>query len=52
MVQAMETYHSRRIAYSLHDYKKRVAKLLEVRPETYRKQERESYWMGAEILLY
>lgn len=41
MVQALETYHSRRIAYSLHDYKKRVEKLLEVRPETFRKQDRE-----------
>lgn len=41
MVQALETYHSRRIAYSLHDYKKRVEKLLEVRPETFRKEDRE-----------
>ncbi|KQL54174.1 hypothetical protein AN964_12150 [Heyndrickxia shackletonii] len=41
MVQALETYHSRRIAYSLHDYKKRVEKLLEVRPEAFREQDRE-----------
>ncbi|CAM3746871.1 HEPN domain-containing protein [Mesobacillus zeae] len=41
MVQALETYHSRRIAYSLQDYKKRVEKLLEVRPETFRNQDRE-----------
>ncbi|WP_338082936.1 HEPN domain-containing protein [Fictibacillus nanhaiensis] len=41
MVQALETYHSRRIAYSLHDYKKRVEKLLELRPETFRKHDRE-----------
>lgn len=41
MVQALETYHSRRIAYSLHDYKKRVEKLLEVRPEPFHKHDRE-----------
>lgn len=39
MVQALETYHSRRIAYSLRDYKKRVEQLLEVRPEASRKQD-------------
>lgn len=41
MVQALETYHSRRIAYSLHDYKKRVEKLLEVRPVSFHKQDKE-----------
>ncbi|MFC0015544.1 MULTISPECIES: HEPN domain-containing protein [Allobacillus] len=40
MVQALETYHSRRVAYSLHDYKERLEKLLEVRPEALRKQDR------------
>ncbi|MFB4474261.1 HEPN domain-containing protein [Virgibacillus sp. SK37] len=40
MVQALETYHSRRIAYSLHEFKERVEKLLELRPEAFRKQDR------------
>jgi len=41
MVQALETYHSRRIANSLGDYKQRVEKLLEVRPEAFREKDRE-----------
>ncbi|AKG05349.1 hypothetical protein AAV35_011545 [Salimicrobium jeotgali] len=41
MVQALETYHSRRIAYSLHDYKKRVEELVQLRPTPLRKQDRE-----------
>ncbi|MRE73128.1 HEPN domain-containing protein [Mammaliicoccus sciuri] len=40
MVQALETYHSRRIAFSLKDYKKRVEKLLKLRPEAYREKDR------------
>lgn len=39
MIQALETYHSRRIAYSLDDFKKRVEQLLEVRPEPFREQD-------------
>lgn len=40
MIQALETYHSRRIAYSLDDFKKRVEQLLEVRPEPFREQDK------------
>lgn len=40
MVQALETYHSRRIAFSLEDYKKRVERLLELRPEAFREKDR------------
>ncbi|AUW63590.1 HEPN domain-containing protein [Staphylococcus hominis] len=40
MVQALETYHSRRIAFSLKDYKKRVEKLLELRPESFREKDK------------
>lgn len=40
MVQALETYHSRRIAFSLKDYKKRVEKLLKLRPESFREKDR------------
>ena len=36
MVQALETYHSRRIAYSLSDFKKRVNDLLEIRPKAFK----------------
>ncbi|WP_096439752.1 HEPN domain-containing protein [Alteribacter populi] len=39
MVQALETYHSRRITYSLRDYKKRVKQLLEIRPEAFREKD-------------
>ncbi|WP_430787179.1 HEPN domain-containing protein [Virgibacillus flavescens] len=41
MVQALETYHSRRIAYSLDDYKNRVEKLLEIRPKAFWKKDKE-----------
>jgi ApeA N-terminal domain 1 len=40
MIQALETYHSRRIAYSLDDFKKRVEQLLEVRPEPFHEQDK------------
>lgn len=40
MVQALETYHSRRIACSLQEYKKRVERLLELRPEAFRETDR------------
>ncbi|MDX1699091.1 MAG: hypothetical protein R3250_00670 [Melioribacteraceae bacterium] len=39
MVQALETYHSRRITYSLSDFKKRVEQLLVIRPEAFREQD-------------
>ncbi|HDR6309383.1 TPA: hypothetical protein QCU60_001196 [Bacillus cereus] len=39
VVQALETYHSRRIAYSIDDFKARVTKLLEIRPEPFREQD-------------
>jgi len=39
VVQALETYHSRRIAYSLDAFEIRVAKLLEIRPEPFREQD-------------
>ncbi len=39
MVQALETYHSRRIAYSFDDFKERVVQLLEIRPEPFREQD-------------
>ncbi|MBA4538461.1 hypothetical protein H1Z61_15310 [Bacillus aquiflavi] len=41
MVQALETYHSRKIAYSLDDFKKRVDKLLEARPRAFWKTDKE-----------
>ncbi|MGO3050040.1 hypothetical protein CD110_01705 [Staphylococcus casei] len=40
MVQALETYHSRRIAFSLKDYKKRVEKLLKLSPESFHEKDR------------
>jgi len=41
MVQALETYHSRRIANSLGNYKQRVEELLEIRPKAFREGDRE-----------
>lgn len=40
MVQALETYHARRIADSLTDYKKRIEKLLLIRPDAFRDKDR------------
>ena len=40
MVQALETYHSRRVAYSLDDFEKRIDNLLEIRPESSREDDR------------
>ncbi|MDE5415499.1 HEPN domain-containing protein [Alkalihalobacterium chitinilyticum] len=40
MIQALETYHSRRITYSLRDYKKRVEQLLELRHESFREEDK------------
>ncbi|MDY8161896.1 HEPN domain-containing protein [Bacillus thuringiensis] len=47
VVQALETYHSRRITYSLCDFKKRVDKLLEIRPEAFRKQDKKFLLNGS-----
>ena len=41
MVQALETYHSRRISNSLSNYKQRVEKLLEIRPKAFREDDKE-----------
>lgn len=48
MIQALETYHSRRMASSLSDYKKRVEKILEVRPRGFRDRDREFLLKGCE----
>lgn len=40
MVQALETYHSRRIANSLPEYKKRIEELLDMRPSSFRNDDR------------
>src|SRR5699024_7292344 len=41
MVQALETYHSRRIANSLGNYKQRVEEILEIRTKVFREGDRE-----------
>lgn len=48
MIQALETYHSRRMAFSLKNYKKRVEKILEVRHKDFRDADREFLLKGCE----
>ncbi|MEK3909615.1 ApeA N-terminal domain 1-containing protein [Oceanobacillus sp. FSL W7-1309] len=40
MVQALETYHSRRICNTLPDFKKRVEQLISIRPEGFKDEDR------------
>lgn len=48
MIQALETYHSRRIASSLSDFKKRVEKIIEVRHIDARDRDRDFLLKGCE----
>lgn len=43
MVQALETYHSRRICNTLPDFKKRVEQLISIRPEGFKDEDRNFY---------
>ncbi len=47
MVQALETYHSRRICNTLPNFKKRVEKLISIRPEGLRDEDREFLLKGS-----
>ena len=47
MVQALETYHSRKVCNSLVEFKQRVEKLLSIRPESFRKSDRDFLLNGS-----
>lgn len=47
MVQALETYHSRRICNTLPDFKKRVEQLISIRPKGFRDEDRKFLLNGS-----
>lgn len=47
MVQALETYHSRRICNSLPEFKKRVEELISIRPKDFRGEDRKYLLEGS-----
>lgn len=51
MVQALETYHSRRIANSLKDFKTRVDKLLDIRSESLRAEDKKNLLKGCKTFI-
>ncbi|PAV28209.1 hypothetical protein CIL05_17745 [Virgibacillus profundi] len=47
MVQALETYHSRRLCNTLPDFKKRVEQLISIRPEGFKEEDRKFLLKGS-----